>query len=453
MSRAASRTQLSRRDRDAIAGMARRLNAKMSRLQSVVPHVLDLSALEGRLPAPCGHTLDDRIELYRLAEEFGFDELALFSFFDFRSVDVQFLEWFVDRKKSMDGVFAMVSTMGMQDGGMKDGGAEPGASFRMNYGIEQTLWGKVPNVVVYLDTGPSLLKEEGRTRDGLLRIIEDTVMFLREHLPAENAKRRRGRIYMRLADVFDAWEENPAFLVRLLKLFAALPVSGIMFEDVRGTHFPFQTAELVKLMRRYNPAPRVILLHPHSGNGTEDAAVIEGILAGADGVWSAFTPHAAQGYHGSSLMLLTNLLRAGNEQVRKAYKFERLAEIADRMVRIHMGEGVTPDYPVIGERAYRYLDPGFVQIEGRACDLPPEWIGRKAGYRVTPSWAPPWVVGKRLESSATRLEVIENRDLLRAIRLKMADACLEGKHVEFDKPEELAKLVKDCRTELLQAAE
>ena len=217
--------------------------------------------------------------------------------------------------------------------------------------------------------------------------------------------------------------------------------------------FPFQTAELVKLMRRYNPTPRVILLHPHSGNGTEDADVIEGVLAGADGIWAGFTPHAAQGYHASSLMLLTNLLRAGNKHVRKTYKFERLTEIADRMVRIHMGEGVTPDYPVIGERAYRYIDPGFVQTEGRECDLPPEWIGRTAGYHVTPSWAPSWVIGKRLEELGYPPEVFENRDLLRAIRLKMSDSCVAGKHIEFDKPKRLAKLVKTCSAELLQAAE
>ena len=420
----------------------------MSRLKSVVPYVLDLSALEGRLPSPCGHTLADRIELYELAEEFGFDELALFSFFDFRNVDVQFLEWFVGKKKNMDGLFATVSTMGMKDGRVKDG-----ETFRVNYAIDRTLWGKVPNVVVYLDTRPTLLEEEGRTRDGFLRIVEDTVMFLREHLPAANGKRRRGRIYMRMADVFDAWDEDPAFLVRVLKLFAALPVNGIMFEDVRGTHFPFQTVELVKLMRRYNPSPRVILLHPHSGNGTEDADVIEGILAGADGIWSGFTPHAAQGYHASSLMMLTNLLRAGNKHVHKAYKFERLAEIADRMVRIHMGEGVTPDYPVIGERAYRYIDPGFVQIEGRECDLPPEWIGRTASYRVTPAWAPPWVIGKRLDELGYPRKLSENPDLLRAIRLKMAEANLDGKHIEFDDPKELAKLVKACGSVLLQAAE
>ena len=39
------------------------------------------------------------------------------------------------------------------------------------------------------------------------------------------------------------------------------------------------------------------------------------------------------------------------------------------------------------------------------------------------------------------------------MRLKMAEACLDGKRIEFDKPKKLAKLVKACSAELLEAAE
>ena len=96
-----------------------------------------------------------------------------------------------------------------------------------------------------------------------------------------------------------------------------------MFEDTRGTHFPFQTVEIVALLRRYFPAPRKILVHPHAANGLEDATVIDALLAGADGLWAAFTPHAAQIGHASSLMLLSNLLRAGNPHVEKLRNYIR----------------------------------------------------------------------------------------------------------------------------------
>ena len=103
---------------------------------------------------------------------------------------------------------------------------------------------------------------------------------------------------------------------------AQLPVTGILFEDVRGTRFIFESNELIRLMRHYNPAPRKILVHPHSGNGMEDATTVEAVLAGADGVWSGFTPQAAQGGHGSVLMFLTNLMRARNRHVVQQYNTE-----------------------------------------------------------------------------------------------------------------------------------
>jgi isopropylmalate/homocitrate/citramalate synthase len=428
-----AKTRINRTDRAAIDRMSRRIGRSMDRLRTVMPYVLDLSVREGQLPAPYGYTLDDKIELFTLAREFGLRDLACVSYFDFRNIDVRFLEWLVETDVDRTGLFATVSTMGMTEG----------EAIVPNFGIERTLWAGIENVVIYLETRPSGLRTERRSRDGFLRIVADTVAFLRERLPRPT--KRRGRIYMRLADVFDAWDEDPEFLVRVLKLFAALPVQGIMFEDVRGTHFPFHTAELVRLMRRYSPPPRLILLHPHSGNGMEDASVLEGVLAGADGVWAGFAPSAAQGYHGSTMMLIANLLRAGNRKVARTFRVERLAEIGRRMSRIHMGEEIAPDYPVIGAHAYRYIDPAFQQVEGRSCDLPPGRIGLAPGVRVTPAWAPEWTIGKRLEELGYPKSVFGDRALLRAMRVHMAEANIAGKRVRFDDPDEMAKLVDACR--------
>ena len=144
-----------------------------------------------------------------------------------------------------------------------------------------------------------------------------------------------------------------------------------------------QTYEIVKLLRRYNPTPRKILVHPHSGNGLEDAAMIDAILGGADGIWAALTPHGGQIGHGSSLMLLSNLLRAGNLHIKDTYALERLMHTAEEMSKIHTGgEGIDKNYPVVSELAYCYIDRNFLQRD-RACDLPPESIGRSEGWRLT----------------------------------------------------------------------
>ena len=93
-----------------------------------------------------------------------------------------------------------------------------------------------------------------------------------------------------MADIFDAFDDDPQYVVQVLKLLGASPITGILYEDVRGSRFTFESNALVRLMRRYVPPPRKILAHPHSGNGMEDAATIEAVLAGADGVWAGFTP-------------------------------------------------------------------------------------------------------------------------------------------------------------------
>ena len=290
-----------------------------------------------------------------------------------------------------------------------------------------------------MEIRPKTLAGDGRSYDDLFRDIVQSVAHLRDSALPKRGK-RRGRIYARFLDIFDAWDEDPEIVVQSLKLLRSLPVDAVIFEDVRGTHFPFQTAELIKVIRRYTPAERVILVHPHSGNGMEDATVIEAVLAGADGVWAGFTPHAAQGAHGSSLMLLSNLARAGNPHVEKMYRFKRLSDIADRMAHIHMGEPIHKDHPVIGERAYRYIDDGFLQTD-QPCDLDPKRIGRQPGYRITPAHSSPWAISKRLRQLGYPKSLYGDKAFIREIRILMAEANIAGQRTVFDEPDELGKLV------------
>ena len=257
----------------------------------------------------------------------------------------------------------------------------------------------IPNVILLVEITPSTIAAMERTPQDALDDLAAHVAHYRERLPAETG--RRGRIYIRIADAFDAFDEDPEFVLRYFKLIGAMPVTGILFEDVRGTRFTFESCELVRLMRHYNPEPRKILVHPHSGNGMEDAATVEAVLAGADGVWSGITPQAAQGGHGSIMMFLTNLMRAGNRHVAKQFDMSRLKETAERMWQIHDHHGIPPNTPLVGARGLPLCRPA-VRTEGRPCDLDPALIGVEPGYQVTPGWAPPYVIGRRLGGTGLR---------------------------------------------------
>ena len=423
-------------DRRAVADAKSKIAQKMAVLRNVVPTVLDLSCRECVLPATWGHTLDDKKDLIALSQEFGFEDLVVANFFDFPNVDVQFVQDLAERGADRDGLFAFV----IEPWNTSAGSIEP------SYGMQQVLDTGIPNIIFDLVVSPSNLARQRRSPEQVLLDIERSYAFMRERLPAESA--RRGRIYVNIADFFDVFDEDTDHLLRVLKLLAEKPIGALMFEDTRGTHFPFQTVEIVKLLRRYVPKPRKILVHPHAANGLEDAAVIDALLAGADGLWAAFTPHAAQIGHASSLMLLSNLLRAGNPHVEKLFNMSKLAPTAEKMWRVHSQEGIDKDQPVVGERAYRYIDRLFAQLDDRECDLAPERIGRDAGWRLTPAWSPPYTIARRLEELDFPASIVENEELLQAMREVMSDINVDGHHARFETRDEIAAAVAEAERRL-----
>ena len=428
--------QITADDRHAVASVKTRIDAKMKRLRDIVPAVLDLSCRECVLPSTYGHTLGDKNDLLGLSHEFGFEDLVVANFFDFPNVDVQFVQDLSVRQVNRDGLFAFV--------------VEPwntsAAAIEPSYGMQQVLNAGIPNVIFDLAVAPSNLARQGRSCEQALLDIERSFTFMRERLPAETE--RRGRIYANIADFFDVFDEDTDQLLRVLKLLAAKQIDTLMFEDTRGTHFPFQTVEIVALLRRYFPAPRKILVHPHAANGLEDATVIDALLAGADGLWAAFTPHAAQIGHASSLMLLSNLLRAGNPHVEKLFEVSRLTPIAEQMWKIHTREGIDKDQPVVGERAYRYYIDRLFEQTDKECDLPPARIGSKPRWRLTPAWSPPYTIARRLEELGYSPAIVENAELLQAMREVMSDANVDGRHARFETSEEVSAAVTEAQRRL-----
>ena len=427
--------ELDAEDLGALAEIRAGLDAKLSRLRDLVPCILDMSFREATLSSRYGHTLADKIELYELAREFGFTDFGLSNFYDFPSVTDQFLDWLLENAVPLE---QFLVTIAVEPGDGSNALARSPA-------VVRTEEAGIPNVILLVEVRPCTVELSGRDRDEMLRDIDRYIRHYRAQLPAETE--RQGRIYIRMADIFDAFDDDPHYVVQVLKLVGASPITGILYEDVRGSRFTFESNALVRLMRRYLPRPRKILAHPHSGNGMEDAATIEAVVAGADGVWSGFTPQAAQGGHGSALMFLTNLVRAGNPHVERLYQLEKLVEVARRMWQIHDRHDIEPNQPVVGERAYRYVDQYFEQSD-LPCDLDPERIGAEAGYEVMPAWAPTYVIGKRLEELGYEPEVCRNRALLHRVRALINQAQMDGRHVRFDDPDELAPVVEQARREV-----
>lgn len=428
-------TRLDDEDRKATAIVKEQIDRKLAVLKNLKPFILDMAPREGSLPASYGHTLDDKQELLSLSKEFGFKDISISGYFDYENIDQVFAQQLRESGDPMDGYFS----------NLMPARTEAGKPFKPSYSQQQFKSVGTPNCLLLIYLEPEALKTKGRTYDDMFRDIVRNVEYLREILPEPSA--RRGRIFIRIVDIFDAWDQDPEFLTRVLKLLQQLPIQAVIFEDVRGTHFPFQNAELVRLMRKYVSPPRLILVHSHSGNGMEDAAAIDAILAGADGIWAGLSPHAAQGTHSSGAMLICNLLRAGNEHVKDTYALDKLYPIVERMSVIHMGEPLPEDYPVFGMRSFHYIDEAFVQA-GRPQDLKPELIGQSPGWRVTPALAMPAVIRNRLKELGYGKDVYDDRQLVKQVKILMSEANISGRRILADDPEVLEGLIIKARERL-----
>ena len=428
-------TQLDDADRKATEEVREKIDRKLAVLKNLKPFILDMAPREGSLPASYGHTLDDKQELLSLSKEFGFKDISITGYFDYENVDQVFAEQLRESGDSMDGYFS----------NLMPAKTEEGKPFRPTYSQQQFEAVGTPNCLLLLYLEPKALTAEGRTYDDLFRDIVRNIEYLREILPQPAA--RRGRIFVRIVDIFDVWDQDPELLTRVLKLLQQLPIQAVIFEDVRGTHFPFQNAELVRLIRQYVSPPRLVLVHSHSGNAMEDAAVIDAILAGADGIWAGFSPHAAQGAHCSGAMLICNLLRAGNEHLKDEYDLKKMYPIVERMSVIHMGEPLHEDYPVFGKRSFHYVDEAFVQAD-RPQDLNPELIGQKSGWRITPALAMPAVIRNRMKELGYGKDVYDDKLLVKQVKVLMSEANIIGKRILADDPEVLDGLIGKARERL-----
>ena len=99
------------------------------------------------------------------------------------------------------------------------------------------------------------------------------------------------------------------------------------------------------------------------------------------------------------------------------------------------------------DRAYRYVDTYFIQTD-EPRDLDPALIGRESGYQIMPSWAPTFVIGKRLAELGYGGDITNNQPLLVKMRAMMNVALNEGRQVRFDEPEHLTALL-DAAVEAL----
>lgn len=402
---------------------------KLARLQSIDPYLIDLSLRETPVGATIGQTLQDKCAILPQLRAFGLRNILLgtlnYALPDEPQVDDDFMQQLRASGANMDGCFAFTG-LGRLDA---DGGFVPDASLLKlrDYGVPNTL----------LDISLHAEGSAAQELELLCRRLTASIAWLHQHVRGDGGG--PPRILVNFMDGCDAMAQAPDAMFTVLERLAAEPIEGVSFEDERGTYMPFQIGAFVAAMRGFLPPPCKLLVHVHAGAGFENAAVIEALLNGADGVWGALPKRAASIGHASLGELMANLVRVGNPFMREGYTIERLLPLAHELEAL--GGEPSADAPIMGRDAYRLTVSSFRQRADRFMDLPPEVIGGRYGYRVCALVSNGETIAGRLaEVTGRAAGDFPNAVLERMVRLMRRDL-RAGQPIDYDQPRALKALL------------
>eukprot|EP00439_Symbiodinium_sp_Y106_P021752 s1885_g2.t1 len=361
--------------------------AKNDRIGTMRPVVMDQSIREPATNTPFGHTGYQKYLTLQIVRAMGFKDIAISGQYYAGSYtpETQILEWMKSKGEDMAGMIVMFAP-GKED-------RDAGLRAIREYGI--------PNAFLDLTMKSSVRFKETNFVSSVLETVQRldelfTGMGLDEKPwrteEEVNNKPGRGEISLNLVDLmefldlkpdgtmnkqkvaeaesaFSTWKSSDAFRRRVV---------GILTEEGRGMANHDDYGTLVKWLRQFFPEGEQfrILVHAHAGYGnTQDAASIQAALQGANGVWAALIPQAAQAGHNSSLVFLDNMLQMGNAHVLEDFWLHQAAQCARHMYYLNFNTyNIPDDCPIWGGRVDQLLHTAFNTVSGEV------WRQRRGMY-------------------------------------------------------------------------
>ena len=406
------------------------MEKKYEKLRNFNPVILDLSIREPSVGAATGHLVEHKHTLFKLAREMGFQDILLATFNVFEPDEPQtddiFCQELYEQGTDLSGCFAFTGL-----GEYKADEFTPGSDLKK---LKKFC---IPNTIIDIDLASKWIGTGNASRQQFKLSLIHTIKWINDNITGENGG--HPRIYINYRDLPDAYAEDWHWLAEVTKLLGTQAISAVTFEDPKGTLFPFQIGGITAMLRRLIPEDMLILVHIHTGNGMENAGVIEAILAGADGVWSGLAKEAAYIGHASTAEFLANLMRFNNAHIER-FNLENMTRIVHDMTRINLDEDIARDMPIFGERAYTSMLSVFEQREAWM-DLAPERIGQRYRYRIAPVASDADVIKQSLQAVIGDNSPTHNLDnVIKTMRRLIRRDLIDGRRIAYEVPENLKKL-------------
>lgn len=384
----------------------------LSTLQNIKPIIMDLTIREPSVGINLGHTVQNKLDLLSLTEPLNFSMTVLATFNYGIENEPQPDDLFCEALQSQN--FDFSKYFAFSDIG-KISNSDVIPSLPMNKVVKFGFH----NIIFDVDLMEVIEQEEAFTS----RLIESVKWFKKE----TSTEGSDSKVFVNFRDIPDVYAHStgPEAIMKICKLCDTEGVDAILMEDPRGSFFPFQIASIVKLIRAtFNPE-KPILVHVHSGNGMENAIVIEALLAGASGTWAGFTKEAAVIGHASNMEFIANLARVGNQSIISSFPLHLLSDIAIQIRKINCEDSIPDNTPIFGKNAYSSMLSVFDQNEGKFMDLPATSTGQTKSYRVCPIGSDePVILGRLAEIGienvsleiATKMRILMRQNLNMNIR-------------------------------------
>lgn len=400
-------------------------DAKLDLLAAIDP-LLILSVREPCFAAVVGHTLQNKLDTLPLLDRFKIQDRIIatldYVYPDQIEVEDDFCIYLRDHDYDLSNCFAMTAV-----------GTIAGTIFTPDPSVQKLIAYTIPNTLHEINL---LKKSEPAPLDEVMGRLSCSVTWLRNAWQAIG--KPGGRIYINIIDLMDTFMVHRDFALDVLECLATLPIDGLSFEDGRGSFFPFQVGAVTAAARAVLAPAQRVLFHCHSGNGMDNASVIEALLQGADGYWGGMERTSSTIGHASVGELVANLARAGNPNMARRFSLPDLLPVSAQLYTINNNLQNTPDdWPISGYDAYRTVLSDFTQAAGRKMDLAPQAIGGIGQFRIAPVGSDTPVVQQRV------LQVVgvwPSADVARQMILFMRADLRQGLRIVYDEAEQLTAL-------------
>jgi len=347
--------------------------------------VLDNSLRESTVGQVIGHSLNDKFTILEAANSVKFNDQIIGSFSSQRRVDDAFCEELAKMDTTGKNFYAFSEDSDKVENGKMLFGPD-----HIPTGLQKCAKYGIPSVIIEVDVADESVDWEGKFP---VSKFMEMITFLLEwsHTNMVKPGDPLPKNMLNLRDLPFAMVSCPQRTLDIVAQLGQLPSDlrpdALIFEEPVGEYFSDEIAGWTTLLRKAmddngwtskfqedGTPDGMLLFHAHKQWGLADAAVLDFLAAGGDGVWSSLSEEGAAMGHACSAVALTNLARLGNKDVVTRYETRQVAKAARAVTEATTNKPVHPRQIVYGSRAVEAVF-GFAGIAGGGRDPTEDFDG------------------------------------------------------------------------------